>query len=103
MPTQNSAGKAVGRRELAQQIASRSTGITEDQVYEVLTAFTETVTENLASGRPVTLTGFGTWSPTTRAARTGTNIRTRERIKIPERKSANFSLGAHLKGALSGT
>ncbi len=61
------------------------------------------VTEQLAAGNSVTLTGFGTWSPTKRAARAGTNIRTRERIMIAERRSANFRLGAHLKGALGAT
>jgi DNA-binding protein HU-beta len=92
----------IGRRELAQQIATRLSGVSESQVYEVLNTMTDVVTEHLQAGRSVALTGFGTWSPTTRRARAGTNIRTGQKIAIPERRAALFKNGAHLKHALAG-
>ena len=93
----------IGRRELAQEIATRMAGVSESQVYELLGVFTAVTTAYLRAGRAVALTGFGTWTPTVRAQRMGTNLRTREKIVIPERRAANFSLGAHLKTALAGT
>lgn len=45
----------------------------------------------------VQLIGFGTFSTTERAARSGVNPRTKEKIHIPASKSVKFKVGAKFK------
>jgi DNA-binding protein HU-beta len=55
----------------------------------------------LKNGDSVTLVGFGTFSVSDRAARTGRNPRTGEAITIPASKSPKFKAGKALKDALN--
>lgn len=48
----------------------------------------------------VQLVGFGTFSVVKRAARTGVNPATREKIKIKASKAVKFKAGAGLKASL---
>ena len=96
-------GERIERRGLAQQLAARTTGITEAQMYDILGEFGNVVTENLQRGVTVALTGFGTFKPTERAARMGRDIRTQQPIEIPAQWAAKFSAGANLKTALAGS
>ena len=54
------------------------------------------VTKALKSGDKVTLVGFGTFSVSKRAARTGRNPQTGKAIKIPARKVVKFKAGSKL-------
>lgn len=47
--------------------------------------------------KSVQLIGFGTFAVATRAARTGVNPKTKEKIKIKASKSVKFKAGAALK------
>ena len=58
------------------------------------------VQRSLKSGDKVTLTGFGTFSASTRGERTGRNPQTGQSIRIPARKVAKFSAGKALKDAI---
>ena len=49
----------------------------------------------------MTLVGFGSWSVTKRAARTGRNPKTGESIKIKARKAPKFTPGKAFKDALN--
>lgn len=64
---------------------------------EVVDALLEVITEALADGDSVRFTGFGTFSVTERAARTGKNPRTGEVIEIAASKSVSFKAGKSLK------
>ncbi len=67
----------------------------------VLNAFISSVTGALKNGDKVTLTGFGTFSISNRAARMGRNPKTGESIQIKASKVAKFKAGAGLKGAVN--
>jgi len=60
-----------------------------------------TITDNLAKGEDVRLTGFGSFSTAKRAARQGRNPQTGEAIKIPASTQAKFKAGETLKGAVN--
>ena len=64
---------------------------------EVVDALLEVITEALADGDSVRFTGFGTFSVTERAARTGKNPRNGEMIEIAASKSVSFKAGKSLK------
>lgn len=66
----------------------------------VLNVVLASITEALANGETVTLTGFGSFKVANRAARIGRNPRTGQEIQIPVSKAATFSAGKALKDAL---
>lgn len=85
----------MNKAELVAKIADHA-GITKTQANDALDAFTTTVQKTLKSGDKVTLVGFGTFSVTKRAARTGRNPRTGAPLKIKAKKIAKFKPGKEL-------
>ena len=59
------------------------------------------ITNSLRSKTEVRLVGFGTFSVTRRAARTGRNPRTGERIQISASNKPKFKAGKGLKDAVN--
>lgn len=81
--------------------AAQATGITKKQASEVLEAILGDITKSLKKGQNVTVTGFGTFRISKRAARMGVNPRQPgERIKIPAMKLPAFKAGKTLKDAV---
>lgn len=60
----------------------------------------DTITSALSKGNKVTITGFGTFSTSKRAARMGVNPRTGEKIKIKATTVPKFKAGKSLKDAV---
>jgi len=58
------------------------------------------ITAALKKGDKVTLVGFGTFSVTKRAARTGRNPQTGKSIKIKAKKVTKFKAGSKLANAV---
>jgi len=85
----------MNKAELIAQLAEDA-GITKVQANAALDSFVDTVTKTLKKGDKVTLVGFGTFSVSKRAARTGRNPQTGEAIKIKAKKVAKFKPGATL-------
>jgi len=79
----------MNKAELIAQLAEDA-GITKVQANAALDSFVDTVTKTLKKGDKVTLVGFGTFSVSKRAARTGRNPQTGEAIKIKAKKVARF-------------
>ena len=64
-------------------------------------AVLDSIAGTLKNGDQVTLSGFGTFSVASRAARTGRNPRTGESIAIPASKNPKFKAGKGLKDAVN--
>jgi len=64
-------------------------------------AMLDGIAEALKGGAQVTLSGFGTFSVTQRAERTGRNPRTGETLTIPASKNPKFKAGKGLKDAVN--
>ncbi len=92
---------ATGKTEMV-KIISDKTGISQKQVSECLNAFTETVTEKLAEGDKIQLTGFGTFMTRKRESREGRNPGTGEKITIPAGVTPVFKAGKVLKEKVNG-
>jgi len=60
-------------------------------------AVIESIKKGIKKDKEVQLIGFGTFSVSTRAARTGVNPQTKEKIKIKASKTVKFKAGAGLK------
>lgn len=75
-------------------------GVTHGQSKAVIDAVLALITEQLAAGEKVTLTGFGTFEVRERSPREGVNPQTREKILIAGGKTPGFSASSTLKDAV---
>lgn len=89
----------MNKTELIAAIADKA-GIAKKDADKALTAFIETVTDELKAGGKVQLVGFGTFEVKERAERTGINPQTKEQIKIPASKAPVFKAGNTFKGEI---
>ena len=89
----------MNKAELIAKIAEDA-GLTKTQANAAVDSFTTAVQKTLKGGGKVTLVGFGTFSVSKRAARTGRNPQTGEAIKIKAKKVARFKAGKELSGKL---
>lgn len=76
---------------------SVKTDLSKRDVEAVLEGITEVVTSQLREGSKVTLTGFGTFRVSNRAAREGINPQTKAKIHIPAMRVPKFTAGKSLK------
>lgn len=87
--------KVMNKTDLIAAMAA-SGGMAKADAAKALNAFMEAVADALKKGDKVTLVGFGTFSVTERAARTGVNPATKQMIEIPAKKVVKFKAGSEL-------
>lgn len=87
----------MNKGDLVTQIATDA-GLSKAQAGAALNSVLDAVTNSLKKGDKVTLVGFGTFSVSERAARTGRNPRTGKEIKISAKKVVRFKPGKELAG-----
>lgn len=80
--------------------AAKKSGLTQKDTDKALGALIDAITEALAAGDKVQLTGFGTFEVRAKAAREGRNPRTGETIAVAASKAPAFKAGASLKKAV---
>jgi DNA-binding protein HU-beta len=90
----------MNKTELVAAVAAKAE-ISKKDAEAAVTATVEAITEALTDGEKVALVGFGTFDVKERAARTGLNPRTKEKIEIPASKSPAFKAGKALKDAIN--
>jgi DNA-binding protein HU-beta len=86
----------VNKTELIEAIANGA-DISKAAAGRALDSLVGSVRTTLKKGGSVTITGFGTFAATKRAARTGRNPRTGAAIKIKAAKVVKFRPGKALK------
>jgi DNA-binding protein HU-beta len=91
----------MNRNELAQKVAEQA-GLENAQARKAVEATFETIANELQSGGDISISGFGKFSVSDRAARQGVNPATGEKIQIAASKAAKFSSASGLKGRLNG-
>lgn len=81
--------------------AAQAAAVTKKDAASVLDAVIASITKSLKKGETVTITGFGTFRVSKRAARTGVNPRNpSQKIKIAAMKLPAFKAGKSLKDAV---
>ena len=85
----------MNKAELVDSIAAEAK-LTKADAGRALEAFVSATTKALKKGDRVALVGFGSFSVSKRAARTGRNPQTGKAIKIAAKKVAKFKAGAEL-------
>ena len=89
----------MNKADLVDQVAVR-TGQTKVAVTAAIEAAMEVIIETVAESESVTLSGFGTFEPRQRKARTGRNPRTGDAVPIPPRTVPSFRPGNSFKAAV---
>nr|MBF0223453.1 HU family DNA-binding protein [Desulfobulbaceae bacterium] len=90
----------MNKSELVAAIAD-SAALSKVAAEKALTGMIESIYEALSSGDSVTLIGFGTFSVSKRAARTGRNPQTGKPLKIAAKNVAKFKAGSKLTEAVN--
>ncbi len=90
----------MNKTQLVEAIVAK-TGLKKKDAEAALAATVEVMTEALAGGDKVQLSGFGSFEVKERAARTGRNPKTQETITIEASKYPAFSASKTLKDAVN--
>lgn len=85
----------MNKSELINAMAAES-GLSKVDSKKALDAFINAVGKAMKAGEKVSLVGFGTFSVSERAARTGINPSTKGTIEIPAKKVVKFKPGTEL-------
>lgn len=90
----------MNKAELTDAVAANA-DLSKSDAGNAVDAVFGAIEKALANGDSVSLIGFGTFSVSNRAARTGRNPRTGETIQIAASRAAKFKAGKALKDAVN--
>lgn len=88
------------KAELIDAVAANA-GTSKADAEKVIGAFFDHVVASAKKGEKVAWPGFGSFSTTKRAARTGRNPQTGAEIKVPASTALKFTASSTLKAALN--
>ncbi len=91
--------KNINKDMLVHAIVEK-TDLSKRDVGAVIEAFVDVITTELRAGNKITVTGFGTFRVSNRAARVGINPQTKAKINIPAMTVPKFTAGKTLKDAV---
>jgi DNA-binding protein HU-beta len=91
---------AMNKEDLVNSMA-QGASISKSQAEKALNAFTAATAKALKKGERVAIAGFGSFSVSTRPARTGRNPQTGKPIKVKARTVVRFKAGSALSDAVN--
>ena len=94
-------GDAVIRSELVQKLCDDHPDLTLKEVERVVSAFFDSVIEQLQAGGRVELRGFGAFSTREREARKGRNPRTGDAVDVDAKRVPYFKPGKEMRERLN--
>ena len=95
----NDAEAHMTKQELIEKVAMGA-DISKKKAGDAVNSVFDSIKLGLEKGDKITMVGFGTFSVAKRAARTGLNPATGEKIQIPATKVPKFKAGKKLKEAV---
>ena len=91
----------MNKTELITKVAA-DTGLTKKDAAAAVESILGAITDTVAAGDKVSLTGFGIFEAKHREARTGRNPRTKEAVEIPASTVPVFKAGKAFKEKVKG-
>ena len=88
------------KEEFSKHIAQQH-NITQKAAHDVIDTFTSSVIDAMGQGKEISLVGFGNFTVSKVAARTGRNPRTGEELQIAAYNQPKFKVGQKLKDAVN--
>ena len=92
--------KTMNKADFVNHIAQQHK-CTKTKAEKSIDMFTSSVIDAIGKGNEISLTGFGNFSVSKVAARTGRNPRSGKDIEIPARNQPKFKVGQKLKDAVN--
>ncbi|MDX2362774.1 MAG: HU family DNA-binding protein [Crocinitomicaceae bacterium] len=92
--------KTMNKAELIDAIASDA-GLSKADAKRALDGFVNAVSGSLKKGDRISLVGFGSFSVSNRAARTGRNPQTGKEIQIAAKNVVRFKAGSELSSKVN--
>lgn len=89
----------MNKTELVAAMAAKA-GISKKDADAALSAFAQSIIDEIKKGGKVQIVGFGTFEARKRAARTGINPQTKQQIKIAASTVPAFKAGKAFKDAV---
>ncbi len=90
----------MNKSQLTEALATKN-NMKKKEAEAVVNLVFDTITQALAKGEKVQISGFGSFETKQRIARVGRNPHTHEEIQIPAFKSACFSPSKNLKNEIN--
>lgn len=90
----------MNKQELVNEVAKKA-DLPKTKAQAAVEAIFDSIKLTLKKGGEVRLVGFGTFTVAKRAATTGRNPRTGDKINIPASKQPKFKAGKELKDAVN--
>ena len=90
----------MNKAELIEKVAVAAE-LNKASATRAVEAVLESIAATLKNGEQVTLSGFGNFSVTTRAARTGRNPRTGEHVPVEKKSVPFFKTGKEMRERLN--
>ena len=91
--------ETLNKKALAEAVAE-AMGVTKKDATVAIDAVFDTIKETIAKGGKVDISGFGKFEVSERAARTGINPATKEKIEIAASKAPKFKAAKAFKDAV---
>ena len=91
--------KVITKTDIVSKIA-KETGLSKSNAGKAVDSFLKTVKKELKAKHTVRILGFGSFSASRRKERTGRNLQTGQKIKIPACWYPKFKPGRELKESL---
>ncbi len=92
----------MNKNQLIDAVRDQCDGVPRKTVAEVVDALFDTIQHTVSDGTDVSLTGFGRFTRTERAARTGRNPQTGDTIQIAASRVPAFRAGKAFKDQVNG-
>ena len=89
------------RSELVQKLCLDFPDLTQREIESVVSAFFDSITDQLAEGGRVELRGFGAFSTRKRDSRVGRNPRTGESVQVNAKRVPYFKPGKEMSERLN--
>lgn len=89
------------KQELVKSVAQKL-GKSESEASNAVNSVFEVISDSLAEGKDVTVSGFGSFKVVERSAREGRNPQTGESMTIAAKKAPVFRAGTQLKRTVEG-
>lgn len=83
------------------KVIAEAAGVTNAKATDALNSVLDSIRKTLKKGDKVTLVGFGTFSTSKRAKRTGRNPSTGAKITIPAKTLVKFKAGKELSDSVN--
>jgi nucleoid DNA-binding protein len=91
----------MNKDNLVKNAAAKIEGATQKDIGVAVDVIFDTIKESIIAGESVKISGFGTFEPVERAARSVRNPQTKEMMTVPASKSIKFKPSSVFKGVLN--